>query len=86
MIASDCNVETFLDSLVGTRPDPEITDLVKTHFDFRLAGILRDFDLRRLSQKHQGRFYQRLAAYGHFGREDMELPWERVDKKEVLAG
>jgi S-adenosylmethionine synthetase len=76
-------VETFG---TGARPDAEITDLVKAHFDFRLAGILRDFDLRRLPQKHQGKFYQRLAAYGHFGREDMELPWERVDKKDALAG
>ena len=76
-------VETFG---TGARPDAEITDLVKAHFDFRLAGILRDFDLRRLPQKHQGKFYQRLAAYGHFGREDMEVPWERVDKKDVLAG
>jgi S-adenosylmethionine synthetase len=76
-------VETFG---TGRLPDPEITDLVKAHFDFRLAGILRDFDLRRLPQQHGGKFYQRLAAYGHFGREDMELPWERVDKKEVLAG
>jgi len=76
-------VETFG---TGARPDAEITDLVKAHFDFRLAGILRDFDLRRLPQKHQGKFYQRLAAYGHFGREDLEVPWERVDKKDVLAG
>jgi S-adenosylmethionine synthetase len=76
-------VETFG---TGKRSDAEITELVKTHFDFRLAGILRDFDLRRLPQKHQGRFYQKLAAYGHFGRTDLELPWERVDKTGVLAG
>ncbi|RJR46771.1 MAG: methionine adenosyltransferase [Desulfobacteraceae bacterium] len=68
----------------GKLPDPEIREMVKRHFDFRLAAILRDFNLRNLPASSAGGFYQRLAAYGHFGRTDMELPWERTDKASAL--
>lgn len=69
----------------GTLSNLKLTDLVETHFDFRLAGILRQFDLRRLPAAYPGGFYQELAARGHFGRTDIELPWEKTDKAELLA-
>ena len=68
----------------GRIDDDAITSLVAEHFDFRLGGILRTFDLRRLPAQHRGRFYQLLASYGHFGRTDIELPWERTDRAEQL--
>ena len=68
----------------GKVPDTEIREMVKNNFDFRLAAILRDFNLRNLPALNAGGFYQKLAAYGHFGRTDMELPWERTDKVQAL--
>lgn len=63
----------------GLVPDGLLTDLVKTHFDFRPAAIIRDLDLRRPQ-------YRRLAAYGHMGRIDLDpIPaWERIDRVETL--
>ncbi|MBN1863218.1 MAG: methionine adenosyltransferase [Dehalococcoidales bacterium] len=52
-------------------------NLINKHFDLRPAAIIRDLDLRRP-------IYQQTAAYGHFGREDIDLPWERTDKAEIL--
>jgi len=54
-----------------------LVDLIKKHFDLRPAAIIRDLDLRRP-------IYQQTAAYGHFGRDDIELPWEKTDKAEIL--
>jgi S-adenosylmethionine synthetase len=51
--------------------------LVDKHFDLRPGAIIRDLDLRRP-------IYQQTAAYGHFGRLDVELPWERTDKAGIL--
>jgi S-adenosylmethionine synthetase len=68
----------------GRIEDDAITRLVANHFDFRLAGILRRFDLRHLPARHRGRFFQVLAAYGHFGRTDIELPWELTDRTDTL--
>jgi S-adenosylmethionine synthetase len=68
----------------GAIPDAEIAGRIHSHFDFRPAAILRRFELRHQPSHHNGRFYQQLAAYGHFGREDMELPWERTDMAEAL--
>ncbi len=67
-------VETFG---TGKIPDEAIVELVDKHFDFRPAAIIRDLDLRRP-------IYQATAAYGHFGRDDIDAPWERTDKAEVL--
>ncbi len=69
----------------GKLDDLELTELVERHFDFRLAAILRDLNLRRLPRLNPRGFYQNLAAYGHFGRTDMDLPWEKTDKAELLA-
>lgn len=69
----------------GKHSDETLTALVGRHFDFRPAGILKKYELRRLPSAHDGSFYQRLAAYGHFGRTDMELPWENTARAETLA-
>ncbi len=68
----------------GKISDDEISALVERNFDFRLGGIVRQFDLRRLPSLSSGGFYRKLAAYGHFGRTDMDLPWEETDKAGVL--
>jgi len=61
----------------GVIPDEKLVELVKKHFDLRPASIIRDLDLRRP-------IYRQVAAYGHFGRTDLDLPWEKTDKVEVL--
>jgi len=68
------SVETFD---TGKVPDEMILDLLKKHFDFRPEAIIRTLDLRRP-------IYRQTAAYGHFGREDLDLPWEKTDKIEIL--
>ena len=82
-------VSIFVDTFgTGRISDDEISKLVKEHFDLRPASIIKDFDLRNLPAKNGGKFYQRLAAYGHMGRSDINVPWEMLDKvnflKEVL--
>jgi S-adenosylmethionine synthetase len=74
-------VETFG---TGKVPDEDLSARLERHFDFRLAGILRDFNLRHLPSLNKGRFYQRLAVHGHVGRVDLNLPWEATDKAELL--
>lgn len=61
----------------GIIPDAEIAERVRKVFDLRPAGIIRMLDLRRP-------IYKQTAAYGHFGRTDLDLPWERLDKVEEL--
>jgi S-adenosylmethionine synthetase len=73
--------ETF-DS--GVLPDEELSERVARAFDFSVGGIIHRFDLRGLATRSRGRFYQRLAAYGHFGRPELDLPWEGTDKSEVF--
>jgi S-adenosylmethionine synthetase len=58
-------------------PQDTIVELVKAHFDLRPAAIIRDLRLRRP-------IYQATAAYGHFGRDDIDAPWEKTDKAETL--
>lgn len=64
----------------GKYPDHEITDAVKRLFDLRPAAIIKAFALNELPKKHGGKFYQNVAAYGHFGRPDLDLPWEKLDR------
>jgi S-adenosylmethionine synthetase len=64
----------------GRIPDEEIAARLERYVDFRLAGIIRQFNLRRLPSAVKGGFYRRLAAYGHVGRMDIGLPWEVTDK------
>lgn len=74
-------VETFG---TGKVDDEQLLELVKQHFELRPAGIIHTFDLRSLPAQRGGRFYQEVAAYGHFGRTDLDLPWERTDKAAIL--
>jgi S-adenosylmethionine synthetase len=68
----------------GKIEDDRLLELVKQHFELRPAGIIQAFNLRRLPGERGGRFYQDVAAYGHFGRPELELPWEQTDKAEIL--
>jgi S-adenosylmethionine synthetase len=68
----------------GKLSDTELAELVSRHFDLRPAAIIQNFDLQNLPAKNNGRFYRQVAAYGHFGRPDLDLPWERTDKVDVL--
>lgn len=74
-------VETFG---TGKIPDDKIALLVERHFDFRLASIIRHFNLRYLPSSIKGGFYRKLSAYGHMGRMDIGLPWELTDKASAL--
>jgi S-adenosylmethionine synthetase len=67
-------VETFG---TGTLPDDKLSAILVRGFDLRPGAIIRDLGLRRP-------IYRQTASYGHFGRTDLELPWERVDKVELL--
>jgi S-adenosylmethionine synthetase len=58
-------------------PEAKIEELIRKHFDLRPAAIVRDLDLRRP-------IYTPTAAYGHFGRHDLGLSWERTDRAEAL--
>ncbi len=62
----------------GKISDDKITELVKKNFDLRPAAIIKQFDLRRP-------IYRQTAAYGHFGRTDLDLPWEKTDRTDVFA-
>lgn len=68
-------IETFG---TGKVPDDTIVELIEKHFDFRPAAIIRELDLRRP-------IYRATAAYGHFGRDDIDAPWERTDKAAALG-
>jgi S-adenosylmethionine synthetase len=61
----------------GRVPDETIVELIDKHFDFRPAAIIHELDLRRP-------IYRPTAAYGHFGRDDIDAPWERTDKADML--
>ena len=61
----------------GRLSDEKITEIIRENFDLRPAGIIRMLDLRRP-------IYKQTAAYGHFGRNDLDLPWEKLDKAEAL--
>lgn len=74
-------VETFG---TGKVEEEKILDLVKQHFELRPAGIIQTFNLLELPRLRGGRFYQDVAAYGHFGRPKLDLPWEYTDKAELL--
>jgi S-adenosylmethionine synthetase len=68
----------------GKKPDGEIASLLKRNVDFRIAALIRNLELRVLPARYPDGFYRRLAAHGHVGRPDMELPWENVGLKDQL--
>ena len=61
----------------GKIADDDIVGIIRENFDLRPAGIIKMLDLRRP-------IYKQTAAYGHFGRNDLQLPWEKLDKVEDL--
>ncbi len=69
------SIETFN---TGKIDDRRILTLINEHFDLRPSAIIAALDLRRP-------IYQQTAAYGHFGRPELDLPWERIDKADALA-
>ncbi|MDD6311230.1 MAG: methionine adenosyltransferase [Firmicutes bacterium] len=71
-------VSIMVDSFgTGKLPDEQLAEIVDKHFDLRPAAIIRDLDLRRP-------IYRQTAAYGHFGRTDIDLPWEKLNKVDEL--
>ena len=68
-------VESFGTS---SHSNDELTELVNANFDLRPGAIIENFKLRNLPQQRGGNFYREVAAYGHFGRSDLNLPWEDV--------
>ncbi|MEH2269220.1 MAG: methionine adenosyltransferase [Nostoc sp.] len=68
----------------GKVDEETLLELINQHFELRPAGIIHTFNLRNLPSERGGRFYQDVAAYGHFGRADLDLPWEQTDKAELL--
>ena len=72
-------VSIFVDSFgTSSLSNEELGDLISRHFDLRPAAIIEQLGLRRP-------IYRQTAAYGHFGRRDLDLPWERIDKAQVLS-
>ena len=61
----------------GVLSDEKLCEIIRKEFDLRPAGIIRMLDLKRP-------IYRQTASYGHFGRDDLQLPWERTDKAEAL--
>lgn len=68
----------------GKISDEALSKLVDENFDLRPAAIIKQFDLRNLPAKNGGKFYQKLAAYGHVGRVDFPVPWEEVQMASKL--
>ncbi|WP_195947018.1 methionine adenosyltransferase domain-containing protein, partial [Paraclostridium bifermentans] len=71
-------LSVFIDTFgTGKVSEELLVDLVNKNFDLRPGAIIRDLDLRKP-------MYKNVAAYGHFGRTDLDLPWERTNKAEAL--
>ena len=71
-------VDTFGTGIIA---QSDLTELVKKNFDLRPSAIIEEFNLRNLPQKMGGEFFRKTASYGHFGRKDLNLPWENVEEK-----
>ncbi len=74
-------IETFGTSKVD---EDKLLEAVQANFELRPAGMIQAFNLQKLPGLREGRFFQDLAAYGHLGRIDLDLPWEKTDKVELL--
>ena len=75
-------ISILVDSFgTGKISDAELTELVQNQFDLRPGAIIKSFNLQNLPGNRGGRFYRDTAAYGHFGRTDILLPWEDVSQK-----
>jgi len=71
-------IETFGTGVIS---QANLTELIKNNFDLRPAAIIKEFDLKNLPKKMGGEFFKKTASYGHFGRNDLNLPWENVEDK-----
>ena len=79
-------VSVFVDTFgTGVISDDEISEIITKNFDLRPSAIISQFELRELPSKNNGSFYRLLASYGHFGRTDIDVPWELTDKAEGLG-
>ncbi|WP_299413784.1 methionine adenosyltransferase [Acaryochloris sp. IP29b_bin.148] len=74
-------IETFG---TGKVDEDRLLQVVQENFELRPAGLIQTFGLTKLPGERGGRFYQDVAAYGHFGRPDLDLPWEATDKADLL--
>jgi len=74
-------IDTFGSNAV---PEPEILHALRRAIDFDADKVTRMFNLAQLPKANEGRFFAQLAAFGHFGRPELDLPWERTDRVEVL--
>lgn len=74
-------IETFGTSKVD---EDKLLEAVQANFELRPAGMIQAFNLQKLPGLRDGRFFQDVAAYGHLGRTDLDLPWEKTDKAELL--
>lgn len=74
-------IETFG---TGKVDEDRLLQVVQENFELRPAGLIQTFGLTKLPGERGGRFYQEVAAYGHFGRTDIDLPWEATDKADLL--
>lgn len=74
-------IETFGTCKVD---ENKLLEAVQNNFELRPAGMIQTFNLQKLPGVRGGRFFQDLAAYGHLGRTDLDLPWEKTDKAELL--
>lgn len=74
-------IETFGTCKVD---ENKLLEAVQNNFELRPAGMIQAFNLQKLPGVRGGRFFQDLAAYGHLGRTDLDLPWEKTDKAELL--
>ncbi|NJN38881.1 MAG: methionine adenosyltransferase [Acaryochloridaceae cyanobacterium CSU_3_4] len=74
-------IETFG---TGKVDEDRLLEVVQQNFELRPAGLIQTFGLAKLPGERGGRFYQDVAAYGHFGRPDLDLPWEATDKVALL--
>ncbi len=74
-------VESFS---TGKLTNDELTKIVIENFDLRPGAIIKQFNLQKLPSMNNGSFYKKTAAYGHFGRPDLNLPWEDVAKKAIV--
>jgi len=71
-------VETFDTGVIS---QANLTELIKEHFDLRPAAIINECNLRTLPKIMGVKLFRKTASYGHFGRRDLELPWENVEEK-----
>ncbi|VXD24432.1 methionine adenosyltransferase 1 [Planktothrix serta PCC 8927] len=74
-------IETFGTAKVD---ENKLLEVVQANFELRPAGMIQSFNLQKLPGLRGGRFFQEVAAYGHLGRTDLDLPWEKTDKAELL--